>query len=274
MTVPLGQKVGAGRVAEVFLYGDTDVIKLSRVPGPPTVFEAEAAAQRAAAAAGLRVPEVRGIQEVDGRPGLVMARLDGIDGLTAAERQPWRIWSIGRATGKLHRELARTPAPAGLKNLKDRLRHDIGQSRRVPERARGRVLSLLEAAPDGDRLCHGDFHPGNVIETRDGPVIIDFSGASSGDPLADHVNALIILSAGAPPPGLSRRERMLIAVGRDLFAAAYRSGYRAAGPVDEASARRWKPVIVARRLSEGIPEERNSLLRMLSRSLREAEAQP
>ena len=60
-------------------------------------------------------------------------------------------------------------------------------------------------------------------------------------------------------------------LGRKLMLAAYRSGYRAGGTVDERLVRRWMPLVVGQRLAEGIEEERVPLLRLLSRSLKEAE---
>ena len=40
----------------------------------------------------------------------------------------------------------------------------------------------------GDRLCHNDFHPDNIIfrtPEEGGPVIIDWERAGVGDPIAD-----------------------------------------------------------------------------------------
>lgn len=260
-------RLGAGRAAEVFPHGDGTIIKLLRWEAPASHLAREAAAQAAAQAAGVPAPEVHGIEMVDGRPGIVMDRVDGLDGLTAMDRRPWRIWQIGRDLGKLHRQLASVEAPPGIRPLMEVLRHAIETSPRVPERARSQLLELLETMPGGDRLCHMDLHPGNVIESPAGPVVIDFAAAMSGHPLADHVRSLVIFEAGEPPADTPRRERVLIAIGRGLAKRAYRSGY---GRVDAAAARRWRPLIVAWRLDEGIEEERKRLLRQLSRGLREA----
>jgi hypothetical protein len=80
---------------------------------------------------------------------------------------------------------------------------------------------------------------------------------------------LVILEAGSLPPGASRSEELLARFGRRIMTAAYRSGYLAAGPIDQAQVRRWRAVMVAQRLMQGIPMERRQLLRMLSRALRE-----
>ncbi|MGE0600463.1 MAG: phosphotransferase family protein [Dehalococcoidia bacterium] len=267
----LGDRVRVGRAAEVFEWGDDAVVKVLLEEGPLSLLYSDETSQRAAFDAGLPVPAVRETLLIDGHPALVMDRVEGIDGLSAAEAKPWRIWKIGRDIGELHRRLNEVPAPAGLPRVKDRLARRL-ESPAVPPSARQRLRSLLDSMPEGDRLCHLDFHPGNVIESVDGPVVIDLANASSGEPTVDYVRSQLLFSVGTPGGELSWSDRLLIATGRGAMSAAYRSDYRSRGPVDATLVRRWKPLVVADQLAERVPEERTRLLRMLSRSLREAEA--
>lgn len=39
--------------------------------------------------------------------------------------------------------------------------------------------------PDGDHLCHGDFHPRNVLGEALQPILIDWPNACCGDPASD-----------------------------------------------------------------------------------------
>jgi aminoglycoside phosphotransferase (APT) family kinase protein len=48
---------------------------------------------------------------------------------------------------------------------------------------------------------HLDLHPLNVMLTKKGPVVIDWTGAARGDPAADVALAWVLLSAGQPPAG-------------------------------------------------------------------------
>ena len=269
MSAAPGARIGSGRAAEVFEYGPGRIIKLIREPGPADWLDREAAAQAAARAAGLAAPEVFAVDEVDGRRGIVMERIEGLDGLTAIDRKPWRVWTVGRETGRLHRQLSEVAAPAGLGTIRAYVEERIESSPRVPSGARDRLRAVLERAPDGDRLCHFDFHPGNVIESPSGPVIIDFTSAASGHPMADHARSLMTFEAGEPADDTPAKERILIAIGRGLARRAYRSGY---GPVEAEALTLWMPLVIAARLDEGVPEERGRLLRMLSRGLRAAEA--
>jgi aminoglycoside phosphotransferase (APT) family kinase protein len=245
------------------------VLKLLREAEHAPWLERELVSQRAALAAGIRAPEAIEIIEHEGRPGLVMERVAGLDGLTLLDRKPWRVWEVGSLVGRLHRSLREVAAPAGTVSLRDEVRHDIADSPCVPERARERLLAIAEALPDMDRLCHMDFHPGNVIISPTGPVVIDWASARRGDPVADHVKSMLLLQASSPPE-MGLRERLVVGLGRGLAGAAYKHGYGRLARDETSRAALWRPVLVGQRLAEGIREERRTLLKMLARSLREA----
>ena len=61
------------------------------------------------------------------------------------------------------------------------------------ERRRG-LLEQLVQLPDGDRLCHGDFHPWNVVgDPPDGATVIDWLDATCGDPAADACRSYLLM---------------------------------------------------------------------------------
>ena len=47
------------------------------------------------------------------------------------------------------------------------------------------LLEAIAEMPDGDRLCHGDFHPLNILGDTADPLIIDWPDARRGEPAAD-----------------------------------------------------------------------------------------
>jgi len=264
--------LGQGRGAEVFAWDSHTVLKLARSNDDRANLASEFAAQQSAHDAGIPTPKPIGLVDYDGRPGFLMERVAGLDLLTAVDKKPWRVWKLGRATGRLHAELASAEAPDVLPDLLEVARAVLSQSSHLPESARPRVLAVLDQLPHGTGLVHGDFHPGNVLESPEKFVAIDFADATRGDPLADHAKSMITFEAGAPPPGTGARERVLIALGRRLMMMAYRSGYReVAGEIDEEQLARWRVVAIGVRLTQGIEEERTAFLRMLSRALRAVE---
>lgn len=252
-------KIAEGREAEIFAWDDGAVLRLLRNPNARQQAEWEAVAMGAAATA-CAVPAVRELTTVDGRPGIVMDRIDGEDLLTQLARHPWTVWVAGRISGELHAQLHRAVAPETLPALKQRLHQTIETSPLVPHELKAPALAALDVLPDGDRLCHGDFHPGNVIMDGDRPVVIDWTAVRRGDPAADVARTLLMLRLGEPPPTSPLLLRLLTKVGRRIVTGAYLGSYRRHSDIDMAHVDRWELPVAVNRLNENIVEERPRLL--------------
>ena len=80
----------------------------------------------------------------------------------------------------------------------------IERAQALPDDIRRRVLAALDTFPTGDRICHGDFHPGNILMTVRGEVVIDWIDVTRGNPLADLARTTILaLGAAATDRGLA-----------------------------------------------------------------------
>ena len=257
------QKIAEGREAEIFAWEDGAVLRLMRNADAQPAVDSQSEALKAAHEAGVKVPQPRGATSVDGRPGLIMDRLDGLDLLTLLGRKPWTIFTVARISGELHAGLHEVIAPDHLPNLKQMFRERIGASERVPAELRAFALARLAELPDGDRLCHGDFHPGNLIQTDTGAFVIDWTAVMRGDPMADFARTALLLSLGEPPPGAPFLIRTMADVGRGVLLTFYRRAYKRPGMYDDALAKRWQAPVTAYRLVEPIEEEKPKLLKIL-----------
>ncbi len=263
------RKIAEGREAEIFAWEDGTVLRLMRSPDALHAVESEAAALKAARDAGVSVPAPHGSVTVDGRPGLVMERLEGPDLLTLIGKKPWHIWSAGITTGRLQAEMHEVVAPEDLRSLKEGLKRNIEASDRVPAEMVKFALEILAELTDGDRLCHNDLHPANIIKTHERNVIIDWSNVAKGDPAADYARSQLMLQLGEPPAGSPLLLRTLARVGAGILLSAYRRGYRGHSTPDEELVRRWEVPVMANRLNEGIEPERPKLLKLLEARLQE-----
>jgi aminoglycoside phosphotransferase (APT) family kinase protein len=267
--------IGQGAEAEVFERQDGRVLKLLRARRPVERVAYEVAALDAARSAGLQVPQAYEQVVVDGRPGIVMERLRGTDLLSVLGRKPWLVLRAGRLTGEVHARINAARGPTSLPKVKD-VAHEMLASLRRREPAVqlewiGRILARL---PDGDALCHGDFHPGQLMVSDGECVAFDWPAAKRGDPLFDYARTRVLLTTGEPPPGTPLLLRSLAKVARRLLVSSYTRSYErhAARPVDRARVRDWEIVNVAVRLFENVPGERPRLLRRLGKEIARRDA--
>jgi Ser/Thr protein kinase RdoA (MazF antagonist) len=77
--------------------------------------------------------------------------------------------------------------------VKDKLRGDIARAEHLTEAEKTLVNNYMDGLPEGNRLCHFDFHPDNVILTDKGPITIDWMTACKGEPVADAARTFIML---------------------------------------------------------------------------------
>jgi aminoglycoside phosphotransferase (APT) family kinase protein len=255
--------LGEGRQAEVFAWGEGVVLRLFR-PGRGGSIDAEEVAMRAALAGGAPVPAVLGRATVDGRVGLVIERVDGDDEFTRLGRAPWQARRVAARVGRLHASLHTVEAPEGaLPPLASWLTHRIDEAVPLPGDLARLARDVLHTLPDGDRLLHGDFHPGNVHVGAGGPAVIDWTNATRGDPDGDVARTTLMLRFGAAAPGMPRPVRAFQRVGRGAFASVYTRSYQRSRPLHREQIERWMIPHAAARLAEGIDEEVDVLLAFL-----------
>lgn len=261
----LGPRLGTGREAEVYAWGDDAVIKLYR-PGFGG-HRAEAAAL--AALDGHHIaPSLVDVVHHDGRPGLVLERVTGVDMLGLLQRRPWRVQNLGRGLAEAHLAVHGVPAPAELPDVRQVLAARIDAAV-LPRDLRGFVLRILDGLPSGDRLCHGDYHPGNVMVAGDRLSVIDWPNAARGAPEADHARAILLLRWADPLPGTPLVTRGLVAAGRSLLARAYVRAYAHGSPRPPQQVESWLIANIAARLAEGITVEQPKLIELLARARHE-----
>lgn len=258
LSVDLPAPIAQGRTAEIYPWRTDKVLKLYRPGFEGNLPQYEAYIARAVHAAGVASPAVGELLQVNGRTGLEYERLAGRSLLELIFSRPWRAGWAGRQCAEVQAAM-HTAAIPGLPAQRQRLAAKIQAAPALPANLRASLLERLESLPDANRLCHGDFHPGNLILSQRGPVVIDWVDAVSGHPLADIARTALLVNYSGLPAGPSG---WFIHLLRTWFYRTFTRRYFQLADGSLADIQAWLPVVAAARLEEGIQSEEARLLQL------------
>lgn len=251
----LDKPIAYGRTAEIYPWHDDQVLKLFRSWVSEGSVQYEAYIARTVRAAGLAVPRPGEVVEVDGRLGLEYERFDGKPMGEIMPVKPWLLPRFARQLAELHVAIHKIPGVAGIPSQRERLADKIRTAKDLPVPLQEACLQALAQMPDGDRLCHGDFHPLNVLLHKGHAAIIDWVDATCGNPLADVARTVVLMQgveSRAAEDKTSKTARIEMWAMR-WFTRIYLRRYFTLLPGGETEYRRWRPIVAAGRMSEEIP---------------------
>jgi aminoglycoside phosphotransferase (APT) family kinase protein len=256
----LGPQLASGASADIYAWGERQVVKLYHRGTPHSAAQREADNSRVACDACIPSPLPGDIVTVQDRVGVVFARVDGPSMLQLIGLNPRSVDGQATQLARLHAAMHAKPG-RGLPSLRDHLQTVAA---RIAAPAGPALLAHLHKLPDAASLCHGDFHPGNVIVTPTGPAIIDWLDAGCGHPLADVARTSLLLQHADAPPGAGRGLEAL----RARLHAVYLAHYCELAGVTPADVDVWTlPVAVARLTVARGPLEREALSTLIQTGL-------
>jgi uncharacterized protein (TIGR02172 family) len=256
-----GPRIGVGRTAEVYAWGDHQILKLYRADIPREWIYHEARVGHIVAEAGLHAPAIGDTIEVDGRLGIIYERITGPAMLDALAHQPWRLPSLARQFAQVHATMHTCLRPE-LPSQRQSLSRAVEYAPGLDDGTRQRLLKALDRMPGGESVCHGDYHPGNIILSSRGPIVIDWMTACHGHAVADVARTVLLLRIGVLPEGTPLAQRVMTPLIRRAFLAAYLKAYHTLRSLSEAEIEAWFPILAAARLNEGIDAEKTQLHRL------------
>lgn len=233
--------VGRGFTADVFAWDNGRVLKLFHGEYPRSRIENEFHVSRALHSAGLKVPEAFELVEVEGRAGIVFERIDGISMLRFVERKPWKLFYAAALLAELHAHVHSHGAPAELPTQREQIERWLAGAADFTEGERTAAEKSLAALPDGEVLCHGDFHPTNILFSDHGPVIIDWSSATRGHRYADVARTSVMFCGAQLPQESSVLIRLMFWFSRRLLHDTYLRRYLRICGGTRADIEQWRP---------------------------------
>ncbi|MCG7407336.1 aminoglycoside phosphotransferase family protein [Paenibacillus sp. ACRRX] len=252
-------RVAQGRTAEILGYGECYVLKWFRPHIPRSFAEEEFRISQLVYQMGVSGPKPIELLEYEQRIGIVYERLAGRTMLSLIGSRPWNIRSEGKRLARLHTAIH----AASIQELPQQhrvLAERIEQAPSLTHAEKKRVMDQLLSLPEGRQLCHGDFHPDNVMIDRKQEWVLDWMTGMSGNPAGDAARTILLLEMGAVPEGTSRWLQSLLSYIRRQLVYHYKKSYVQLTGMQLKEIEDWMIPVAAARLVEGVPEVEKSQL--------------
>ena len=243
-----GQPLAAGNTAVIFRLNDK-IVKVYKegISKNESVYEAKK--QAFAYECGLDVPEILEVTENSGRQMVIM---EYIEGATLGEKL---LGDMGQADYYIdifvRKQQAIHQAPiqdTSIEWMTDKLSRQIKSSEHLHETMQELLLRRMSSIEFEPSLCHGDYHPFNVIVKRERLTIIDWADSSLGDIRADVYRTFLLLSQSSV-----------------IIAQKYIRRYCLLSGLSQEEVFEWAPIVAGARLSEAIRlEDKKSLRKIIS----------
>ncbi|MCL4506061.1 MAG: phosphotransferase [Chloroflexi bacterium] len=261
--------IALGRTAEIYAWDDGCILKLLRPGFPHLLIEQEERITSAIVQAGIAAPKIGGLIEVNGRPGILYERIDGPALTGLIEQHPFGMRRYAELLARLHAAL-HMHTVAGLPRQKAILARQVQAAEVLPLEVRNSVLYLLDRLPDGNILCHNDFHPLNVLMGLGGPVIIDWESASLGNPCADVARTSLTVALGRPTEGFPNVwMKKLAEIYLLAFTSVYLARYRSFAHDRLPNLRAWQTVQAAAKVQYEAPANQGMWMEVIKKGLKD-----
>lgn len=255
-----GRCIGKGRSANVYEWGNHEVLKLFN-EGFTIGNEAENC--RIINSMGIPSPEVVGTIKVDYCEGIIFERIDGITMTGSIENNKESLLKYARILAELH-VMIHSLNTSHVSNLVQELSNKIFGIKKLDSKNKFKITEKLNTLPQGNKICHYDFHPDNIIMSPKGPVIIDWANVLIGNSAADVTRTSLILGSKALPPG-DCPSWLKDMTSRLYFHDEYLNEYFKQSGKNKVDLEPWTIPLAAARLCEGIIEEEQYLMALINR---------
>lgn len=259
--------IGNGRTADVMSYNDDSVLKLFKTFMDVNAVEREFGIATYAYRQGLPTPKPVALISQDDRKGIVYERVNGKSLLRLLSDNPLQMKKIARQMAELHSRINAVEFDDSQSVLKNNIEYAINAAPDLGEDDKKRIIAYMDSLPNGNRLCHGDFHPDNIM-ADDTLWIIDWMTGASGNPLCDIARSKMILETSEIPDSVPLAMRLLLKMGQNKLAKAYVRAYCKISNAKIKEINAWLLPLYAARLVENLSgKEKAIILRKIRKEM-------
>lgn len=202
-----GKVIGVGFTATVYEWDENRVLKLFNQGFPIEAIKNEYHNAMAIREMNFAKPKAYEMVTYEGKTGIIYDKVEG-ESLLDWVLRTYDLQECATCMAKIHKTILQNKI-SGVPNYKDFVKYHISIAE-VPSETKQAALHKVDQLSDGDTLCHGDFHPGNILISGDKAYVIDFMNICHGDYLYDIARTVYLIQYTPVPPEANDKEQILL----------------------------------------------------------------
>lgn len=261
-----GKLIGSGATADVFDWTTGTIIKIFNVHESDAAIEQEINNTKALQNCSFKFPKFIEKLEYEGKRAIVYEKVLGTSMMKQLEENPLAYKKLAQKLAHLHSEIHKNHV-IEVRDQKQYFKHRISWSKDLTDDKKERLYKLIDNLPAGDSLCHCDFHPDNVLTTKNEDYIIDWADCCYGNACADVARTILTLKTAELPKNASILTKILVKFVRNRFCNIYTKEYlkisgKTLREIDE-----WKVAVAAYRICAAKNTEKITILKIINNYL-------
>ncbi|QHQ60158.1 phosphotransferase [Anaerocolumna sedimenticola] len=199
--------IGVGNTATVYEWEEGKVLKLFCQDYPKEAVEKEFHNAMAIRDMNFTKPKAYEIISYKERIGIIYDNVEG-ESLLDWVLKTGDVHKCAVYMADLHKAILKNGIN-NVSNYKDFLKYYITKALATDINKREEVLHMVDKLPDGNALCHGDFHPDNIILSNGRTSVIDFMNLCHGTFLYDVARTVFLMEYTPVPAGINNKDEIL-----------------------------------------------------------------
>jgi len=202
----LGKLIGIGNTANVFEWEERKVLKLFHQDYPFAAIEKEYKNALVIKNMQFLKPKVYDLISYGDRWGIVY---DKVEGETLLEwlMKTGDIEKCALIMSDLHKKITKNETQE-VQSYKEFLKYHL-PSKLSPIKRKA-LIEKINRLADGHTLCHGDFHPGNILVADEHAYAIDFMNICYGNKLYDIARTVFLVEYSSIPQEMESKDAIML----------------------------------------------------------------
>jgi uncharacterized protein (TIGR02172 family) len=258
--------IGAGRTSGVYEYGDDCILKLFTDEIKLDAVKKEYDFSKFAYENNLPTLEPKEIMYEKNRIGILYEKINGEPLLKIVMGNVLRIKKILSKMVELQYKINSIEYHNGAYTFKKYLKRAIEENTFLTEGEKNNLKVYINKLPDGNRVCHGDFHPENILCSNGKYYIIDWMTGMRGTPAADVARTGMILKNAEIPGETMWFIRIVLRIVQSKMAKMYVREYCRISGIKKGELDVWKlPLYIARLNEKNSKKEEERLMKIIKK---------